>query len=130
MEPYTKTIQAGGDASAGPVKITLVWTDFPGDPAASVALVNDLDLVASASGGGAVYRGNNIDPVSGLSLAGGVADQLNNVEMIVLPADTSGEFVVRIEPTLIVESPQGFALVVSGDVGEESVSSATVWWMY
>ena len=58
-------------AQGGPIKVTLVWADPAADVSASVALVNDLDLVVHA------------DSLSGYSLPGnGAADHLNNVEQV------------------------------------------------
>jgi len=42
-----------------PVRITLVWTDPPGDPAAGVALVNNLDLTVADATGSNVFIGND-----------------------------------------------------------------------
>ncbi|MFL5806540.1 MAG: S8 family serine peptidase, partial [Roseiflexaceae bacterium] len=41
----------------GPLRLTLAWTDYPGQPAAARALVNDLDLEVIAPNG-AHYVGN------------------------------------------------------------------------
>ena len=55
---------AVSDANATnyPLRITLVWTDPPGNPAAGLALVNDLDLVVTDGTGTNVYVGNNFQP--------------------------------------------------------------------
>ena len=65
------------------LRIALVWTDAPGitDP----PLVNDLDL--SVKIGTNTYRGNAFS--GGLSVTGGNADTVNNVEKILLPAGIS-----------------------------------------
>jgi subtilisin-like proprotein convertase family protein len=42
-----------------PLRITLVWTDPPGNPAAGVALVNNLDLTVADATGSNIYIGNN-----------------------------------------------------------------------
>lgn len=62
------------------VRVTLVWTDPPGvsDP----ALVNNLDLEVTV--GATTYKGNVFS--GGVSVAGGSADTLNNVENVFLPA--------------------------------------------
>lgn len=127
---WTKSIMASGNDAAGDVKISLVWTDYPASPAASPALVNDLDLIVRVADTGEEYRGNQLDAVTGLSVIGGAADQINNVEMVVLPGSISGELEIRVEASLIVEGPQGFALVVSGDVAEIETSAARDWWFY
>ena len=82
----------------------------------------------AATGGD--YRGNNLDAVSGLSSLGGAADQINNVEMVVLPGTFAGELEIRVEASLIVEGPQGFAVVAGGDVMESAPSAAADWWIY
>ena len=50
-----------------PLKITLAWTDYPSTPAASIHLVNDLDLRVDGPSGG--FVGNNF--LYGASLTGG-----------------------------------------------------------
>ena len=63
-------------SSAEPLKVTLAWTDFPSTPAASVNLVNDLDLIVSGPGGtylGSVFSG-------GVSITGGSADQGKTIQ--------------------------------------------------
>jgi subtilase family protein len=83
-----------------PFKAVLVWTDPPGtvrslgDP--TPQLVNDLDL-----------------SVNGQSNA----DHLNNVEMISIPAPSSGVYAVRVSANTLGLGPrQSYALVVTGDV--------------
>lgn len=119
---FETAFQCYGNTAGGDIKITLVWTDYPADPVASISLVNDLDLrVIEVGEGGTEYLGNNFDS-SGLSVSGGFADTTNNVEMVILPASTTGIFKVRIEPSLIIEEPQGFVLVIGGDVVERDPS--------
>jgi len=68
------------DDSTKPVRISLVWTDPPG--VTNPALVNNLDLTVTI--GANVYRGNVF--ANGVSITGGAADTLNNVENVFLPA--------------------------------------------
>ena len=75
-----------------PVRVTLAWTDAPGSTAAGPALVNDLDLQLTI--GGVTYNGNVFN--GAVSVAGGTADGLNNVESIFLPAGVSGPFTVTV----------------------------------
>ena len=57
--------------TGGPFKVTLVWADYPPSLAASVQLVNDLDLTVYA------------DSLNGYGLLGnGVPDHLNNAEQV------------------------------------------------
>ena len=46
-------------ARAFPLRVSLVWTDPPGNPAAGIKLVNDLDLVVSNTVSGEVFLGND-----------------------------------------------------------------------
>ena len=73
-----------------PLRITLAWTDPPGDPAAAIKLVNDLNLVVSNSTSGVVYYGNDIPASSIYNQAENptnppVYDSINNVENVYLP---------------------------------------------
>jgi hypothetical protein len=47
------------------LQATLVWTDPPGDPAAAIKLVNNLDLLITNLDTGDVYFGNDISPALG-----------------------------------------------------------------
>ncbi len=109
--------------AAEPVKITLVYTDVPGLPAAIPALVNDLDLEAVAPDG-TVYRGNAF--ADGESVAGTPeGDRLNNVEAVHIAQPQAGEWIVRVRARNVVQDihhrtgtvpVQDFALVVSGNL--------------
>ncbi len=103
------------DSTSEPLKATLVWHDAPASPNSSFTPVNnlDLELVMPSSD---VLIGNNI--VNGLSAIGGVADEINNVEMIMLPAAGTGEYTLRVKGTEINQGPQGYAIVITGDVSQ------------
>ena len=75
-----------------PLKITLAWTDPPANPAATVALVNDLDLIVDGPTG--TYRGNRF--AGGISVTGGPADRLHNLEAVFIP-NPSGVYTIRVE---------------------------------
>ncbi|MEM7029293.1 MAG: S8 family serine peptidase [Chloroflexota bacterium] len=104
-----------------PIKVTLAWTDAPGavSSTASPVLVNDLDLVLEIEG--KTYYGNHFS--QGLSLPGGVADHVDNLENIFLPGTkNNGEkFTVKVVATAIqgngipyndARFDQDFALVI------------------
>ena len=55
----SQTWTVTSDRPNAPLRITLVWTDPPGNPAAGVKLVNDLDLVVTNLETGEVLVGNN-----------------------------------------------------------------------
>lgn len=105
-----------------PLRITLAWTDYPGNHSSPAAtqLVNDLDLIVTAPGG-TVYRGNGFDETgSGLSLPGGDADRANPVENVWLaegPGLPTGLWTIEVCPHAVGQGVlQPFALVVTGGV--------------
>jgi subtilisin family serine protease len=106
---------------ARPLRVTVVWSDAPGEAGADPALVNDLDLTVTAANG-TIYRGNFF--AQGRSVAGGEEDRLNNMENVYLDAP-SGGYSVSIEafnlpgdgvPGAGDETDQDFALVISNAV--------------
>ncbi len=109
------------------LRIALVWTDAPGltDP----PLVNDLDL--SVAVGGSSYRGNVFS--GGHSVSGGIADSINNVEKILLPAGLAAGTPITISvrasalngdgvPGLGTPTDQDYALVCFNCVATPSFS--------
>ncbi|MCK4758279.1 MAG: S8 family serine peptidase, partial [Thermoplasmata archaeon] len=99
--------------AASPFRVSLVWSDYKGDPAASIMLVNDLDLSVEAPGG-STYKGNVFS--GGDSQTGGSYDVLNNIECAYLSSPAVGEYTITINASNIPIGPQDFALVVSGDM--------------
>ncbi len=85
-----------------PLRITLVWTDYPGSPASAVMLVNDLDLTVIGPHG-ETYLGNG----------GDVPDNRNNVECINIPTPDVGTYRLYINATRIAMGPQDSSLVLS-----------------
>jgi putative transposon-encoded protein len=80
-DPGTQVVYSGTVADASkPVRVTLVWTDPPG--VGNPALVNNLDLTVNI--GGTNYRGNVF--TGGVSVPGGAASTIDNVENVFLPA--------------------------------------------
>ncbi len=126
---YEQKIIIGPDDS---LKVTLVYTDVPGLPAAIPALVNDLDLEV-ISPDGLLFRGNAFS--DGESTPGTpVGDRINNVEAVHLASPAAGQWTVRVRGVNVVQDvhrrisgpfEQDFALVVSGQLplpGEGVVS--------
>lgn len=108
--PVTLNVQVMG--SDVPLKVTLVWTDYPSSPAAATNLVNDLDLVVS--NGGKTWLGNAFR--RGESVAGGTPDGKNPIEQVYLTAPTPGNWTITVRATRIVTGPQPFAIVVRGNI--------------
>ena len=122
-------------ARAQALRVTLAWTDPPGNPAAAVKLVNDLDLIITNLDTKQVYYGNNFSqsgtppfslPSSTNSTAG---DNINNVENIFLSSTLSTNYTITVsaravnvnavtlEETNIV---QDFALVLTTGDGNNT----------
>ena len=110
------TVQGRVADPSKPLRVTLAWTDAPGNPLAS-AVVNDLDLQVDV--GGKTYLGNHFS--GAVSVEGGSADRLNNVEGVWAPQGVSGNFTIRIVASNIAGdgvpgnadlTDQDFALVV------------------
>jgi subtilisin-like proprotein convertase family protein len=86
----TYKVSLSPDAQAQPLRVTLVWTDPPGNPVASVKLVNDLDLiVTNLDSPDLVYFGNDITTGNDFNQAWVTntvpnIDQVNNVENVFL----------------------------------------------
>ncbi len=121
-----------------PLRLTLVWTDPPGNPVASAKLVNDLDLIVSNTVSGEVFFGNDFTPGTGFSRAQTTnqpvgADRINNVERVVLKNPLATEYVVLVvghrvnvnarwdHPTQIA---QDFSLAIASDVPEGESAGA------
>jgi subtilisin family serine protease/subtilisin-like proprotein convertase family protein len=118
------------DAQNAPLRVTLVWTDPPGNPNAALKLVNDLDLVVSNSVSGQVFYGNNFaagaDFVQGLAADQPAAfDNVNNVENVFIrePLDTNYVVTVvgrRVNVNAVTahtnDVVQDFALVIASTV--------------
>src|SRR2546430_858772 len=69
------------------LRVTLVWSDPPGNPGAGIKLVNDLDLIVSNLDSGEVFLGNNISSGVDFNQPGdtnALADFVNNVENVFL----------------------------------------------
>jgi hypothetical protein len=97
-------------STGGPLKVTLVWSDYPSTDTASVNLVNDLDLTVSGPSG--TFRGNVFS--GGWSVIGGSADRRNNVENVYIQSPGAGTYTVTINAFNVPNGPQKFALVVDG----------------
>jgi hypothetical protein len=103
-----------------PLRVTLVWTDPPGT--ADPALVNNLDLTVTVNG--VVYKGNVFS--NGVSVTGGVYDNRNNVEGVILPAGIAAgsPLNVNIRATALA----GDGILNNGDQTDQSFSLVVYNW--
>lgn len=94
-----------------PLTAVLCWTDAPGDPAATVQLVNDLDLTLRR--GAEIYQGNVFS--GGWSAIGGARDDRNVEEMVALAAPGPGTWTLRVDATSVPVGTQRFGICVLYD---------------
>lgn len=99
-----------------PVRVTLVWSDAPGNTT-TAPWVNDLSLVVTV--GGSTYNGNVFS--TQYSVPGVSTDNKNNVKNVFLPSGTTGPISVTVIPSNIAApgvpgnsslASQDFALVI------------------
>ncbi|WP_167879788.1 S8 family serine peptidase, partial [Methanococcoides methylutens] len=101
-------------SSSVPLKITLVWTDYPGSINAAVELTNNLDLVVRSPYD--TYLGNG----------GSQPDAINNVEQVELLSPDTGWYTITVNGTNVPQGPQPFAIVMSGVFGNDSIAPSSI----
>ncbi len=113
------------DVASGtqPLRVTLVWSDAPGDANNATPVVNDLNLEVVAPGGAVTFLGN--DFANGVSTTGGAADTLNNIEMVLVNNPAPGDWTIRVVAAAVnVGNPgQGYALGASGALAPAPVNT-------
>ena len=103
-QSWTRTVHVDAAAQSSPLRITLVWTDPPGNPAASTKLVNNLDLVVTNLDNGQVYYGNDIGSgfnfnqphTPGDSNSPARFDSVNNVENVFVQSPVATNYSVTV----------------------------------
>lgn len=133
----TTTLQLTPAAASQALRVTLVWTDPPGNPNVGIKLVNNLDLIVSNTATGDVYYGNDIPSGSIYNEVWNTnspspADMVNNVENVFLPPSTGTNFAIIVNGTSVNVNAvtlntnnvvQDYALVIStGDAGGTAAS--------
>lgn len=94
-------------AGGAPLKVTLVWTDYPAATTANKTLVNDLDLTVTGPDGQAIMGNHAL---------GAGPDRTNNVENVVVAKPQAGTYTVTVKAHNVPQGPQPYAMVVSGQV--------------
>jgi subtilisin-like proprotein convertase family protein len=132
---HTRFFQVSSDPARGlPLRVTLAWTDPPGDPVVGIKLVNDLDLVVTNLDTGDVFLGNDIRAGNDFNLSWNTnlppsIDAVNNVENIYLKYPLSTNYSVtvighRVNVNAVTahtnDVVQDYALVVSSGDGTET----------
>jgi len=108
----TKVYSTGCEVTESdkPLKISLVWTDYPGSSIASKALVNDLDLKVTSPSGSVVYYGNDFSYPYDTEF-----DRTNNVENVIIQNPEIGTYKIEVTGYRVPNGPQPFAIVYSSD---------------
>ena len=100
---YTVTVAD----SSEPLRVTLVYSDYPAATSAFKALVNDLDLGVTQGGKKFFPNGKNIP------------DRVNNVEGIDIVTPDKGTYTIQVSGYRIPQGKNGaqpYALVISGGI--------------
>ncbi len=97
----TRFISVADDATNQPLRFTLVWTDPPGNPVASIKLVNNLDLIVTNLTTGEVFFGNAFAPGNPFVAAWDGneppnLDLVNNVENVFLAPSPGADYSVTV----------------------------------
>jgi subtilisin-like proprotein convertase family protein len=128
----TRTLAMTPGGRARPLRVTLVWTDPPGNPSVGIKLVNDLDLIVTNLTTGEVFYGNDIPAGSDFNEpwdtnAPPQVDLVNNVENVYLSPPLGSNYSVTVSAKRVNVNAvtlntnnvvQDYALVISsGDGG-------------
>jgi subtilisin family serine protease len=97
------------------LRFTLVWTDYPAQPSAGKALVNNLNLEVIAPNGSHYYGNTGLYLSTSSCLQNGKWDSCNNVERVQIPSTIQGTYTVIVHGANVPQGPQGYALVGSGN---------------
>jgi len=96
------------------LRATLTWIDPPGVLGSSKQVLNDLDLSIILPNGTVVFPNYGHGP-----------DRINNVERLIVPKAlliVGTKQTLRVSGTLIMNSPQSFALAVTGQISAPTPS--------
>ena len=127
QKSWKLTLDETNQIRALPLRLSLVWTDPPGNPSAGIKLVNDLDLIVSNTVSGEILCGNNFTADSLFTQTTSAneslrLDNVNNVENVFISPPLDTNYVVsvvarRVNVNAVTDHPndvvQDFALVVS-----------------
>ena len=128
----TRLVTLSPAAASQPLRLTLVWTDPPGNPAASLKLVNDLDLIVTNLVTGEVLLGNDIPVGSRFNQPWDTnrtpnLDVVDNVENVYLPPAAATNYSVTVVARSVNVNAvaartdavvQDYALVISSGEGQ------------
>jgi hypothetical protein len=115
---YTLDVAAGQDT----LTLTLLWDDFPGDPLAARALVNDLDLIVLGPDGRRHFPWT-LDLYEPEQAAQCVqADHTNNTEQVHVTNPDEGTWLIVVWAMTVPQPDQTYSLLT--DFGPLTLASA------
>ncbi len=131
-QSWQVTVDTNSTATTLPLRVTLTWTDPPGNPSAAIKLVNNLDLMVSNNATGEIYFGNDFPSGSRTTAAWDTnavpnLDYVNNVENVFLQPFLDTAYSVTVVGRSVNVNAvtaqtnnvvQDFALVISSGSGE------------
>lgn len=96
------------------LRVMLYWMDYEGSTAASVALVNDLDMTMTDPTS-SLFEPWVLDPTPTVAALDAFAvpgqDRLNNVEQITIENPLAGEYIVNVDGFSVPEGPQNYYII-------------------
>ena len=108
---YNVTVSPG----AASLKATLAWDDAPASPLANTALVNDVDVVAIAPGGGTTHLAWTLNPLNPAANAlQNAPNRRDNIEQVFVSNPVSGTWTIRVTGFNVPQGPQKFSLAATG----------------
>ena len=111
----TPTATTSPGQPVGPVAITLAWTDYPGEPAAAKALVNDLDLEVVGPDGTHYYGNQGVYAAGSPCLRENKYDACNNVETVTIANAKAGSYQIIVRGAQVAQGgTQPYAIAASG----------------
>ena len=110
----SNTHQINVPAGTAQLRVMVYWTDYEGAPSASVALVNDIDMVvndpaAAAHNPWVLNPAQNSSTLSLPAVTG--TDHLNNMEQVTIDTPVAGAYTVNISGFAIPQGAQTYHLV-------------------
>jgi len=113
------TYQLDVDRNTEPLKISLVWTDYRGDPGNDGELINNLNLIVENNQSGR-FPGNYFK--DGWSVKNNTYSDIdNNVECVYIKSPAIGRYNITVNAAGISQGPQEYAIFITGGLFNETI---------
>ena len=114
LQAETDTVELELEVQAGTLQVALAWDDPPGEPMASDALQNDLELRLTDPDG-QQHLPWVLDPEHPEDPATTGENHRDNLEVVTVEGATPGIWSIQVSAQRLVSGPQDFALVAALD---------------